>query len=73
MSNASRHSFTALNTTFVVDANYTFVKELGTGAYGAVVAAKHRVTGQGIAIKRISSISSKKILTKRCLRELKSV
>ncbi|KAH7102163.1 kinase-like protein [Auriculariales sp. MPI-PUGE-AT-0066] len=60
MSNNSRHSFTALNTTFVVDANYIFVKELGTGAYGSVVAAKHRVTAQGIAIKRISSISSKR-------------
>ncbi|EJD46885.1 kinase-like protein [Auricularia subglabra TFB-10046 SS5] len=67
----SRHTFTALNTTFVVDANYVFTKELGTGAYGSVVAAKHRHTGVGIAIKRISSISSKKILTKRCLRELK--
>ncbi|KZV88400.1 kinase-like protein [Exidia glandulosa HHB12029] len=67
----SRHSFTALNSVFWVSDQYVFSKELGTGAYGAVVAAKHRVTGVGIAIKRISSISSKKILTKRCLRELK--
>lgn len=55
----SYNSPQALNTTFVVDANYLYTKELGTGAYGAVVGAKHRVTGHGIAIKRISSISSK--------------
>ncbi|TFY81157.1 hypothetical protein EWM64_g2851 [Hericium alpestre] len=66
-----RHSFTALNSTFIVDSEYQFVKELGQGAYGCVVAAKHRKTGDGCAIKKITNINTKRILTKRCLREIK--
>ena len=54
-----RHSFTALNSTFVVDSEYQFVKELGQGAYGCVVAAKHRRTGDGCAIKKITNINTK--------------
>ncbi|CAL1711169.1 unnamed protein product [Somion occarium] len=66
-----RHSFQALNSTFVVDSEYQFVKELGQGAYGCVVAAKHRRSGEGCAIKKITNINTKRILTKRCLREIK--
>ena len=54
-----RHSFQAFNSTFVVDPEYEFVKELGHGAYGCVVAAKHRRTGEGCAIKKITSINKK--------------
>lgn len=54
-----RHSFTALNSTFVVDTEYQFVKELGQGAYGCVVAAKHRRSGEGCAIKKITNINTK--------------
>ncbi|KAH7099938.1 CMGC/MAPK/ERK protein kinase [Auriculariales sp. MPI-PUGE-AT-0066] len=68
---AQRTSFQALSGTFVVDSDYLFTKEVGRGAYGAVVAAKHRTSGAGCAIKKISSIDSKKILTKRALREIK--
>ncbi|KAH9914828.1 CMGC/MAPK/ERK protein kinase [Fomitopsis serialis] len=66
-----RHSFQALNSTFVVDSEYQFVKELGQGAYGCVVSAKHRRSGEGCAIKKITNINTKRILTKRCLREIK--
>ncbi|CCM04386.1 uncharacterized protein FIBRA_06561 [Fibroporia radiculosa] len=66
-----RHTFTALNSTFIVDSEYQFVKELGQGAYGCVVSAKHRRTGDGCAIKKITNINTKRILTKRCLREIK--
>lgn len=68
-----RHTFTALNSTFIVDTEYEFVKELGQGAYGCVVAAKHRRSGEGCAIKKITNINTKRILTKRCLREIKYV
>ena len=54
-----RHSFTALNSTFFVDAEYDFVKELGQGAYGCVVAARHRRSGEGCAIKKITNINTK--------------
>ena len=83
-----RHQFTALNSVFIVDAEYEFVKELGQGAYGCVVAARHRRSGEGCAIKKITNINTKvgsmpnsadkilfvvvqRILTKRCLREIK--
>lgn len=58
-----RHSFTALNSSFVVDAEYQFVKELGQGAYGCVVAARHRRSGEGCAIKKITNINTKVGLT----------
>lgn len=54
-----RHSFQALNSTFVVDSEYQFVKELGQGAYGCVVSAKHRRSGEGCAIKKITNINTK--------------
>lgn len=54
-----RHSFTALNSNFVVDSEYQFVKELGQGAYGCVVAARHRKSGEGCAIKKITNINTK--------------
>jgi hypothetical protein len=54
-----RQSFVALNSTFVVDPEYQFVKELGQGAYGCVVAAKHAKTGEGCAIKKITNINTK--------------
>ncbi|KZT41979.1 kinase-like protein [Sistotremastrum suecicum HHB10207 ss-3] len=66
-----RHTFQALNSTFYVDSEYQFTKELGQGAYGCVVAAKHRRSGEGCAIKKITNINTKRILTKRCLREIK--
>jgi len=56
---SQRHTFTALNSTFVVDTEYQFVKELGQGAYGCVVAAKHRRSGEGCAIKKITNINTK--------------
>lgn len=54
-----RHSFQAINATFIVDAEYIFVKELGQGAYGCVVAARHRKSGEGCAIKKITNINTK--------------
>ena len=54
-----RHRFTALNSVFVVDAEYQFAKELGQGAYGCVVAATHRRSGEGCAIKKITNINTK--------------
>ncbi|KAF8496450.1 CMGC/MAPK/ERK protein kinase [Russula emetica] len=66
-----RHTFNALSSTFIVDSEYEFVKELGQGSYGCVVAVKHRRTGEACAIKKITNINTKRILTKRCLREIK--
>jgi len=66
-----RHSFPVMGSDFVVDADFEFVKELGSGAYGIVCAARNKRTGDSVAIKKVTKIFTKKILTKRALRELK--
>ncbi|GHJ85471.1 hypothetical protein NliqN6_1873 [Naganishia liquefaciens] len=71
MDNSPRHSFQALNNVYTIAQPYTFVKELGQGAYGCVISARHEASGEMCAIKKITNIFSKKILTKRCLREIK--
>ncbi|KDE09325.1 CMGC/MAPK protein kinase [Microbotryum lychnidis-dioicae p1A1 Lamole] len=66
-----RHAFPVLSESFLVDSTYEFVKELGQGAYGVVCSAKSTVTGESVAIKKVTKVFQKKILTKRALRELK--
>ncbi|GAA5962348.1 hypothetical protein JCM3765_002950 [Sporobolomyces pararoseus] len=66
-----RVAFPVLSEPFLVDSNYEFVKELGQGAYGVVCSAKNKLTGDSIAIKKVTKVFQKKILTKRALRELK--
>ncbi|ODQ77200.1 hypothetical protein BABINDRAFT_42140 [Babjeviella inositovora NRRL Y-12698] len=58
---------------FIVDKRFQITKELGHGAYGVVCSAKFDDAGEekSIAIKKITNIFSKKILTKRAIRELK--
>ena len=51
--------------------SYTVTKELGQGAYGIVCAATNNQTGEGVAIKKVTNVFSKKILAKRALREIK--
>ena len=46
-------------------------KGLGQGAYGSVASAVHIASGESIAIKKVSNVFTKRILTKRALRELK--
>ncbi|KAL8279460.1 hypothetical protein RQP46_008022 [Phenoliferia psychrophenolica] len=66
-----RSTFPVLSEPFLVDSNYEFVKELGQGAYGVVCSAKNKLTGDSVAIKKVTKVFQKKILTKRALRELK--
>jgi len=66
-----RHSVQAMGQGFIIDSEYEYIKDLGQGAYGCVLAARHRRSGDGCAIKKITNIDTKKILTKRCLREIK--
>ena len=64
-------NFRTFNQDFVVDDRYTVTKELGQGAYGIVCAATNNVTGEGVAVKKLTNVFSKKILAKRALREMK--
>ncbi|EPS36201.1 hypothetical protein H072_10237 [Dactylellina haptotyla CBS 200.50] len=66
-----RKLFRVFNQDFIVDERYTVTKELGQGAYGIVCAAQDANTGEGIAIKKVTNVFSKKILAKRALREIK--
>lgn len=49
-----RHAFPVLSEPFLVDKNYEYVKELGQGAYGVVCSAKNSITGESVAIKKVS-------------------
>ncbi|KAF4119996.1 hypothetical protein GMORB2_3407 [Geosmithia morbida] len=68
---AGRKVFKVFNQDFVAEDRYTVTKELGQGAYGIVCAAVDNTTGEGVAIKKITNVFSKKILAKRALREIK--
>lgn len=62
-----------LSQTFYIDPAYKIVRGLGQGAYGCVASAVHVASGESIAIKKVSNVFTKRILTKRALRELKYV
>jgi len=74
-----RKVFKVFNQDFIVDERYTVTKELGQGAYGIVPltfllfhsAATNSQTNEGVAIKKVTNVFSKKILAKRALREIK--
>ncbi|KAL3470529.1 MAP kinase MpkA [Aspergillus californicus] len=66
-----RKVFKVFNQDFIVDDRYTVTKELGQGAYGIVCAATNVQTGEGVAVKKVTNVFSKKILAKRALREIK--
>jgi len=50
--------------------HYHLVKQLGSGAYGEVVHAKHRTTGRDVAIKLLSNIFQCPYATKKVVREV---
>ncbi|KDR68313.1 hypothetical protein GALMADRAFT_105147 [Galerina marginata CBS 339.88] len=66
-----RHSLTAFGSTFVIDSEYQFIKELGQSSHGSVIAAKHRRSGEGFAIRKIANMSTMKAASMRYLREIK--
>ncbi|XWW94648.1 hypothetical protein V2A60_002593 [Cordyceps javanica] len=66
-----RRVFKVFSQDFIVEDRYTVTKELGQGAYGIVCAAVDNTSNEGVAIKKITNIFSKKILAKRALREIK--
>jgi len=65
------HSFKVSATTFEVSTRYTFVKPIGSGAYGVVIAAQDSVTGKRVAIKKVQRAFENLTDAKRILREIK--
>ena len=59
-------------TLFEIDPQrYTILKAVGKGAFGVVCAAKDNLTGEIVAIKKISRVFENAIAAKRVLREVK--
>lgn len=69
--NTPRQLFQTSSNVYVLQRPWAFVKELGQGAYGCVSSARHQQTGETCAVKKVTNVFTKKILTKRCLRELR--
>lgn len=49
---------------------YEFIKLIGMGSYGEVVQAKHRATGQIVAIKLIEDLFKNSYDSKKIVREI---
>ena len=50
--------------------NYKLLEELGKGSFGTVIKAKHRETGQKVAIKMIKEIDKSTYALRKLLREI---
>ena len=61
----SRAEAYRLEMKFHVGADYTLVKEIGSGSYGDVVLAIHRASGKRVAIKKIDELFTYVSDTKR--------
>lgn len=67
----SYHSFKAAGQLFEIKAKYCFIRPIGHGAYGVVISALDKETGQKVAIKKISRAFEDPVDAKRILREIK--
>jgi len=56
---------------FDVESRFSILDVIGRGAYGVVCAGRDELTGQPIAVKRISGIFEHTTFTKRTLREIR--
>jgi Protein kinase domain len=65
------HSFPAGKHTFTVDTRYSFIRVIGSGAYGVVVSAKDSKAETDVAIKMVPRAFHDEIDAKRILREIK--
>lgn len=66
-----RHAIEVSGTTFVVDEKFEFIKLIGHGAYGVVISANNKKTGEKVAIKKVPNAFEDLIDAKRILREIK--
>lgn len=71
--NSSTVQFEVLGTTFTVPKHYSPLKALGKGAYGVVCAAKNKLTGEKVAIKRVSPAAATRSDGLHTLREVRLI
>ena len=67
----SYHRVTVARDVFEVDRRYVDLKPIGSGSYGMVASAFDTVTGQKVAIKKITDMFADLVDAKRILREIK--
>uniref|UniRef100_A0A7S2SMW8 Mitogen-activated protein kinase n=1 Tax=Mucochytrium quahogii TaxID=96639 RepID=A0A7S2SMW8_9STRA len=65
------YTFSTPATTFEVDTRYSFIRPIGTGAYGVVVSAKDKLSQEPVAIKKVTRAFEDLVDAKRILREIK--
>lgn len=63
--------YTLWRTDFTIDEKYVPIKAVGKGAYGVVCSAKDFVTGEKVAIKKITNAFENLTDARRILREIK--
>eukprot|EP01035_Chromulina_nebulosa_P033304 gene33304-44584_t len=68
---SSYHVFKASGQQFEIPIKYSLIRVIGTGAYGVVISALDKETGQKVAIKKISRAFEDPVDAKRILREIK--
>eukprot|EP00741_Cyanophora_paradoxa_P015073 tig00020848_g14544.t1 len=66
-----RRQYSVHGNTFEVDERYELVKPMGNGAYGQVCSARDNVSGEMVAIKKVSKAFEDLTDAKRTLREIK--
>ena len=69
-SNSQYHSFKASGSTFDVPIKYELIRPVGHGAFGVVVSALDKDSGEKVAIKKISRVFADAMDAKRILREI---
>lgn len=69
-SSPSRSSLDFRGRHLQIDAKYELIKPVGHGAYGVVISALNKETGQQVAIKKVSGAFEDLVDAKRILREI---
>ncbi len=69
--NSSYHVFQASGQQFNLPINYSLIRPVGHGAYGVVISALDKDTGNKVAIKKVTRAFEDPVDAKRVLREIK--
>ncbi|KAG8835562.1 hypothetical protein FRC17_002482 [Serendipita sp. 399] len=64
------HTFESMGRRFTVESRWKLVRQMGVGAFGAVVSAQDSISGEHVAIKQINRAYDKPQLARRVLREI---
>eukprot|EP01006_Ploeotia_vitrea_P059656 TRINITY_DN7367_c0_g1_i1.p1 TRINITY_DN7367_c0_g1~~TRINITY_DN7367_c0_g1_i1.p1 ORF type:complete len:442 (+),score=-20.31 TRINITY_DN7367_c0_g1_i1:61-1386(+) len=71
MPTTAYHSFKASGNIFEIPTRYSLIRPIGHGAYGVVISALDKETGNKVAIKKVTRAFEDPVDAKRILREIK--